>query len=175
MLGGPRSGKSAVAERLVTAAAAGTDRPVTYLAPAGVAPDDAVHPARIDIHRARRPASWLTVECRRPADRVTALAARPAGPVLVDSIGTWVTSHPDLTVDPTGLVAAQQARPAPTVVVAEEVGLAVHPPSALGRRYVDAVGRVNQAVASVADRALLVVAGRILELGPPPAGSEPVR
>ena len=53
---------------------------------------------------------------------------------------------------------------AATIVVSEEVGLSVHPPTKLGRLFVDALGSVNQAVAAIADRAVLVVAGRIVEL-----------
>lgn len=181
VLGGTRSGKSAVAELLAAAAGAATNRPVTYVATAAVDPADADHRARIAAHRARRPASWTTIECHHPDDLVAALQPGPdtePAPVLVDSLGTWVTRHPDLTADPAPLVAAltaRAARLAPTVLVTEEVGLAVHPSTELGRRYVDALGLVNQAVAAVATRALLVVAGRALELGPPPAGSGPGR
>src|SRR3712207_9219476 len=51
-----------------------------------------------------------------------------------------------------------------TVVVSEEVGLGVHPPTSAGRRFSDALGALNQSVAAVADRVLLVVAGRVLAL-----------
>jgi adenosylcobinamide kinase / adenosylcobinamide-phosphate guanylyltransferase len=50
------------------------------------------------------------------------------------------------------------------VLVSEEVGLGVHPPTALGVRFRDAVGEVNAAVAEVADDVRLVVAGRGLRL-----------
>ena len=161
VLGGTRSGKSAVAERL--AEALGSD--VTYVATAVLDAGDADHVARIDAHRARRPATWSTVECLHPADLPTVLA-QIDGPVLLDSVGTWVAGHADLVVDPAPLVAALEARTAPTVVVAEEVGWSLHAPTAIGRRFVDAVGLTNQAIASVADRVLLVIAGRVLELPP---------
>ncbi len=54
------------------------------------------------------------------------------------------------------------------MVVTEEVGFAPHAPTELGRRFVDALGQVNHSVSAVADPALLVVAGRALELPPPP-------
>jgi adenosylcobinamide kinase/adenosylcobinamide-phosphate guanylyltransferase len=50
--------------------------------------------------------------------------------------------------------------------VAEEVGLAVHPPTEVGRRFVDVVGECNRTLATIADRVLLVVAGRSVELEP---------
>ena len=53
------------------------------------------------------------------------------------------------------------------MVVSEEVGLSVHPSTALGRRFRDALGSVNQAVAACADDVLLVVAGRVLRLEGP--------
>ena len=92
---------------------------------------------------------------------------RTPGAVLVDSLGTWLTGHRDLVPGTDALVRALVARDDDTVVVSEEVGLAPHAPSELGRRFADELGVVNQRVAAVADRALLVVAGRTLELAPP--------
>lgn len=169
VLGGTRSGKSAIAERL--AGQTTDDGLVTYVATARLDPSDADHAARIDRHRARRPSGWITVECSDPAALPDVLRAA-AGTVLVDSLGTWVTGHADLrsALDPdrvADLVAALVERDGATVVVSEEVGLAPHAPTELGRRFADALGEVNQAVSAVADRALLVVAGRALELPPP--------
>ncbi|HEX2023270.1 MAG TPA: bifunctional adenosylcobinamide kinase/adenosylcobinamide-phosphate guanylyltransferase [Acidimicrobiales bacterium] len=161
VLGGARSGKSAVAERL--AAGLAGDRPATVLATAVVAEGDADMAARVAAHRARRPASWPTVETG--PDLVGALGS-VTGTVLVDSVGTWVASQPGLAADSAGLCAALGARGGHTVVVAEEVGLGVHPTSPAGRRFRDVVGEVNQAVASVADHVLVVVAGRAVRLAP---------
>ena len=58
-----------------------------------------------------------------------------------------------------------------TVVVADEVGLAVHPSTEQGRHFQDALGAMNHAVSVAADRVYLVVAGRPLAL--PPAGPPP--
>lgn len=161
VLGGTRSGKSTVAERL--ALETGVD--VTYIATAQVDPDDADHQERIRRHRSRRPAAWTTIECPDPDDLADVLLSAP-GTVVVDSLGTWVTGHSDLRADPTDVVAALVARTGDTIVVSEEVGLAPHAPSELGRRFADVLGEMNQAVSAVADRALLVVAGRALELPP---------
>lgn len=168
VLGGTRSGKSGVAEGL----AASFGDPVTYVATASVDPDDADHVGRVDRHRARRPATWSTRECARPGDLLDHLRAA-SGPVLVDSLGTWVAGHPDLLVEPSPLVDALVRRSDPTVVVSEEVGMAVHAPSEAGRRFADAIGELNQAVAAVADRVLLVVAGRTLDLPAGPAPGQP--
>lgn len=166
ILGGTRSGKSVIAE----AAAEAAGGPVTYLATAIVDPTDADHVARVGAHRSRRPGHWETVECCRPRDLVDHLDSA-SGVVLVDSIGTWLTLHDDLLVDSSDLLRALERREAPSVVVSEEVGLAIHAPSEMGRRYVDALGLLNQQIAAVADRVLLVVAGRSIELGAPPSPS----
>lgn len=164
LLGGARSGKSAVAESL----AARLPGPVTYLATAGVAPDDPDHVARVAAHQARRDPSWTTIEAG--PDLVAVLAAT-SGTVLVDSLGTWVTATgldgPDplaVAPDVDGLRAALLGRTGDAVLVSEEVGLGVHPSSELGRRYRDVLGSVNLAVAEVADVVHLVVAGRLLPL-----------
>lgn len=155
VLGGARSGKSAVAERL----AAALPRPVTYLATAVVG--DADHGERVAVHRARRDPAWVTIETG--ADLVPTLRG-VAGSALVDSLGTWVAASEDFAVDVAGLCAALSGRAGDAVVVSEEVGLGVHPSSEAGRRFRDALGIVNAAVAEVADDVLLVVAGRVLQL-----------
>jgi len=156
VLGGARSGKSLVAERL----AAGLAAPVTYLATATVG--DADHAERVAAHRARRDPTWRTVEVG--AGLVGTLSST-SGSVLVDSIGTWVSAHEDFAVDVAGLCAALMHRAGDTVVVSEEAGLGVHPSSEAGRRFRDALGLVNAALAEVCDDVLLVVAGRVLPLG----------
>jgi adenosyl cobinamide kinase/adenosyl cobinamide phosphate guanylyltransferase len=154
VLGGMRSGKSEEAERL----AATLPQPVTYLA-TGAASDGAIA-ARIEAHRARRPATWSTVEAG--AALVDALLGID-GTALVDSLGTWVAAC-DMVPDVGGLCRALQERTGDTVLVGEEVGLGVHPPTEVGVRFADAVGEVNRAVAAVADDVRLVIAGRVVHL-----------
>ena len=150
VLGVARSGKSRAAERL-----AGPG-PVTYLA-TGVAAD---MPERVAAHRARRPATWTTVES---PDLLAGLAGL-AGPLLVDSVTAWVAAAPDFAVDADALCRALGEHDGDVVLVSDEVGLGVHPSSEAGRLFRDALGLVNQAVASVADDVLLIVAGRALRL-----------
>jgi adenosyl cobinamide kinase/adenosyl cobinamide phosphate guanylyltransferase len=151
VLGGARSGKSAVAESLV-----GDD--CVYVATAEVTDDDFA--ARVARHRERRPAGWATVESG--PDLSAVVRSLPDRPVLIDSLGTWVARCDGFAADGAALVSALAGRTA--VVVSEEVGLGVHPETEVGRRWRDAIGDVNQVVAAAADRVLLVVAGRVLEL-----------
>jgi adenosylcobinamide kinase/adenosylcobinamide-phosphate guanylyltransferase len=155
VLGGARSGKSTVAERLV----AEWGEPVQYVATADVLDSDFA--ARVATHRSRRPPEWTTVEAG--ADLAATLRSLGAErPLLVDSLGTWVARCPDFAADTDALLDA--LRPHRSVIVSEEVGLGVHPETEVGRRWRDALGEVNQAVAAAAERVLLVVAGRALEL-----------
>jgi adenosylcobinamide kinase / adenosylcobinamide-phosphate guanylyltransferase len=160
VIGGARSGKSEVAERLVDK----LPDPVTYVA-TGVITDDEMA-ARIKLHRDRRPASWHLVEATG-TELLSALDALE-GSVLLDSLGTWVASLPPDFAETAArdLCHTLLCRRGDTVVVTEEVGLGVHPATEVGRHFRDALGRLNMAVVDVADRALFVVAGRVLPLEP---------
>jgi len=83
VLGGSRSGKSRFAEDYL-----GHDENVTYVATAAGNPGDADWAARIERHRRRRPDAWATVETADPAEL---LVSDDAGPLLIDSVTTWLT------------------------------------------------------------------------------------
>jgi len=165
LLGGARSGKSSLAVRL----ASEWGGPVTFVATAERR-DDPEMDARIDAHRAERPPDWETVEA--PLDLGRAVADAPDGACLVvDCLTLWVAnvleagwSDAETEAAAAELARAAAAREVPTMVVSNEVGLGIVPETQLGRRYRDVLGRVNAVVAAKADRALLVVAGRALEL-----------
>jgi adenosylcobinamide kinase/adenosylcobinamide-phosphate guanylyltransferase len=161
VLGGARSGKSAHAEALVTAAPA----PWLYLATAQAFDDEMTE--RIAAHRARRASGWETREV--PLELPAALAALPAGrPALVDCLTLWLSNLLLAGRDPeaeTGdLADALAARRGALVLVANEVGLGIVPDNALARRFRDAAGRLNQRVAALADAVVLTVAGLPLQV-----------
>lgn len=158
VLGGVRSGKSDLAE----AWASRLPGPVTYVATALA--DDAAMTARIEAHRRRRPPVWSTVEVAPSLLWHTLLEV--TGTVLLDSLGSWLARHEGFDVDAEGLVTALRHRSGDTVVVSEEVGLSVHPPTAPGVRFQDALGELNRSVCGVADQAVLAVAGRAVSLVP---------
>ena len=94
-----------------------------------------------------------------------ASCGRWRAPSSLDSLGPWVALNgEDGTVDSATLCRALTERNGDSVVVSEEVGLGVHPSSAAGRQFRDALGTINQDVAEVADQVLLIVAGRALPL-----------
>jgi adenosylcobinamide kinase/adenosylcobinamide-phosphate guanylyltransferase len=164
VLGGTRSGKSEVAERL----AARAEQDVTYIA-TGITGGDDDFDGRVARHRARRPPTWSTLECG--TDAVNALAAA-TGTVVLDSLGSWVAAHRDFVVDTDAFVAAVTGHEGDIVIVSDEVGLGVHPATEVGRRFRDVLGEVNRSIADIADEVLLVVAGRVLPLDPLPLETE---
>ena len=155
VLGGARSGKSRHAEAIVTA----LPGPWRYIATAE--PRDDEMRRRIAEHRARRGAGWTTAEA--PLDLAAALAEAGSRPALVDCLTLWLTNvmlaaHGLDRAFPT-LEAALAARAAPTVLVANEVGLGIVPENALARSFRDAAGRLNQRLATRADAVWFLVAG----------------
>jgi adenosyl cobinamide kinase/adenosyl cobinamide phosphate guanylyltransferase len=116
---------------------------------------------RIALHRERRGAGWRTIEA--PLDPPAAFAAETAAPVLIDCLTLWLTNlmlggH-DVEAAAAALETALAARAAPTILVANEVGLGIVPETPLGRAFRDAAGRLNQRMAAIAGRVLLMVAG----------------
>jgi adenosylcobinamide kinase/adenosylcobinamide-phosphate guanylyltransferase len=162
--GGARAGKSRYALSLMDG-----ETSVTYIATAE-ALDEEMH-ARIARHRAERPARWGTLEA--PIDLAEAVSRAPERDALIiDCLTLWVSNlllrAPEQPVggepwyparEVNGLIEALGRRRPAVVVVTNEVGLGVVPATPLGRAYRDALGRVNQGMASAAQRVILLVAG----------------
>lgn len=170
LLGGARSGKSALALAL----ASEHDGGVTYIATSPRIEADDELDARIAAHRAERPPHWRTVE--EEHDLAGALRESGDDLVVIDCLTLWVSNRTWRGDGDDAIVraasqdaAAAAARRGPTIAVSNEVGLGVHPSSAEGRRYRDVLGRVNQVWCAASDRALLLVAGRALALDDPAA------
>lgn len=154
--GGAASGKSAFAEGLVAA----SGRPRIYLATAQ-ALDDEMR-AKRDRHRAQRGDGWETVETALNA--ADALAAAPGGhAVLLDCATLWLSNHmmagSDLEAEQSALIAALTACRAEVTVVTNEIGLGIVPADAGTRRFREAHGRMNIALAAAASRVALVACG----------------
>lgn len=159
VLGGARSGKS----RHALEQAAQPGGRVAFLATARARDGDMA--ARIARHRAERPAGWTTLE--EPQD--VAAACRRAAPahdlVVVDCATVWVANLMERGDDAAVLAAVDdlaklmRERLLSVIVVSNEVGAGVHPPTELGRRFRDLLGLVNQRLAAAADRVTLMVAG----------------
>ena len=182
VLGGVRSGKSAHGEALLAAFPR-----ARYLA-TGRRPDgDEDWQRRIDGHRARRTAPPVGDRFTVAETTDVSGALRATGeslPTLVDDLGSWLTAvfddagaWEDDDFDPAtqigDLCAAIAEYPGALVLVSPETGLSVVPATAAGRRFQDALGTLNTAVADVCDDVVLVIAGRVLDLPRPARAAAP--
>lgn len=159
VLGGARSGKTAYAVRKAEA----EQGALVYVATAE--PLDAEMEERIRRHKAERGARWRTVET--PLDLPGTLEAiSETETAVVDCLTLWLSNlmHADRDID---YEAARMIRALPgvnVIFVSNEVGLGIVPDNALARRFRDAAGRLNQAVAAAADNVIFVAAGLPLQM-----------
>jgi adenosylcobinamide kinase/adenosylcobinamide-phosphate guanylyltransferase len=165
LISGPAGGgKSRWAESL----AAASGRQVVYLATGPLLPQDADWQQRLDRHRRRRPAHWRCREVEGAlAGAIRALSDREIA--LVDSLGTWVAAHLDLADGPwrqrcDELQAAFAGSRAPLLLVCEEVGWGLVPPSEAGGRFRNRLPPLQRRLAERADACWLVLQGRALDL-----------
>ncbi|MEX1317054.1 MAG: bifunctional adenosylcobinamide kinase/adenosylcobinamide-phosphate guanylyltransferase [Synechococcaceae cyanobacterium] len=172
LITGPaRSGKSRWAEHLAQRSRC----PVHYLATGPLLPDDVAWQQRLARHRRRRPADWHCLEVGEHL--AAALTALPADHLaLVDSLGTWVSWTLELDegawaerVD--ALLASLAACSGRVLLVSEQTGWGVVPPTAIGGRFRDRLGALEERLSGHCRHLWLVVAGRALDLL---ALSEPV-
>lgn len=170
ILGGARSGKSAYAEQL--AQASGLE--VTYIATAQVYDEE--FGERVARHRSSRPAHWETIE--QPFD-LASTVQQQAGIgrcLIVDCLTLWLAQCicPECA-PPEGVDWAQEKAdlldtlpglPGQIILVSNEVGMGIVPMGEINRRFQDEQGRLNQAVAALAQRVTFVAAGLPLVLKP---------
>jgi adenosylcobinamide kinase/adenosylcobinamide-phosphate guanylyltransferase len=172
VVGGARSGKSQGAERLL----AGEEQ-VTYVATAHRGEDDGEWAERVRLHRSRRPEHWSTLE----TTDLVALLAEPGPPLLVDCLTLWLTRVMDdhdawddrawaataekaVLEEVDALVEAWRSTRRRVVAVTNEVGQGVVPDTASGRRFRDAMGRLNARLAAETEDVRWCVAGRVVSL-----------
>ena len=178
ILGGARSGKSTYAEKL----ALETDMPVTYIATAQIYDDE--FKARVQHHQARRPDHWKLVE--EPHFLSTALQANihkaskasktaPAKQCLIiDCLTLWLAQcicpecAPPQGID-WAVERAKFLEILPTIqgdiiLVSNEVGMGIVPLGEINRQFQDEQGRLNQAVAAIADKVSFIAAGLPIKL-----------
>jgi len=164
ILGGARSGKSRLAEKL----ASDSGLPVTYIATSQ--PLDGEMSARVALHRQRRPDHWGLIEEPVELARVLRDNAATERCLLVDCLTLWLTnllmledSH-RLAAERDQLLETLAALPGEIIFVSNETGLGVVPLGELTRRYVDEACWLHQALAERCQLGVLTVAGLPLTL-----------
>ncbi len=182
ILGGQRSGKSRRAEMLARAWLDQSDAHRAVLI-ATAQPWDEEMRLRITRHqadRALRVPGMATVEEPLALAEAIRRHSRPDTLVVVDCLTLWLTNAlmpvqadaskenqpaaPEEYARTASLLIAIQDGPGPVVLVGNEIGLGVIPMGREVRTFVDALGRLNQDVASVCQRVCLMAAGLPLVL-----------
>ena len=171
VLGGTHSGKSSYALQLAKEAGGR----VLYVATADAGDGDPEMEQRIRDHRRVRPSDWDTVEAT--AELVAEIEPLVGGyeTVLIDSLTLWVSrlvvelegsegAEQTITGKARDLLGLYERGEACWIIVSDEVGAGVVPPTPLGRAFRDVLGRVHQLVASRADELYYTVAGHVLPL-----------
>ena len=156
VLGGQRSGKSSYAESLIR-----SDQKAIYVATAQAL--DKEMKERVGIHKCRRGKNWKTVE--EPLDLASVLLMndKASRPILVDSLGMWVSNllahDKDVEKQISALMQASENIKSPLVIVSDEVGLGIIPNNALARSFIDKLGTLNQLISDRADVVVFIKAG----------------
>ncbi len=163
IIGGVRSGKSAVAERF----AGESGLAVTYIATADAG--DASMAERIRLHRSRRPSSWQLVEEPLRLAQAVRAHCRADSCMLIEDLNLWLANlsqvdEREYEKERDQLLQALPQLGGRAIIVSAESGSGLVPANAAARLHLDRLGELNQRVAALADRVSLVVAGRLLEL-----------
>ena len=160
VLGGARSGKSRYAQQIASRC-----QRVTFIATAR--PSDSEMRRKISQHRQERPAGWKTVEAPVYLGTAIDLESQRADMLLVDCLTVFVGNfvgakkgaRESFRKNIEQVCSAIRSSKASIVVVSNEVGSGVVPAFRSGRIYRDLLGQMNQQVAEIADRVILMVAG----------------
>jgi len=187
LIGGARSGKSALAERLAAEfAAAHPTHEVLVIATAHAGDEEMA--ARIAAHRAQRPAGWQTLEAPLHLGAALQAADGPQRCLLVDCLTLWLTNllladvpadvlaqldlasvrhlqpGPSFERERAALLAVLPQLQARVLLIGNEVGHGIVPLGALNRLFVDENGRLHQAIAQHCEQVRFVMAGCALVL-----------
>lgn len=160
VLGGIRSGKTGLAERIASAAGS----PVVYVATATA--DDEEMTRRVARHQQNRPSEWGVAEEPLKLASVLDGYGKESRPplLLVDCMSLWVSNllfagDEVFARERAAFLRALQNYPGQIVIVSNEVGLGTIGMDPLTRRFCDELGWLNQDLAAGCEKVLMSVAG----------------
>jgi adenosylcobinamide kinase/adenosylcobinamide-phosphate guanylyltransferase len=158
ILGGARSGKTALGERLAMRAG---EKPA-YLATAEAL--DGEMRDRVQTHQRQRMGRFATIE--EPIELAEAIftATKSHDVILVDCLTLWITNllgaNKDVAAAVEDLaVMLAQIKTARVILISNEVGLGIVPDNAMARSFRDLAGSAHQRLAEICDDVYFVVAG----------------
>lgn len=162
ILGGARSGKSALGEKL--ALASQPER--IYLATAEAR--DSEMQDRINHHRERRGNNWHLIEEAIDIAAIINKHSKPETVILIDCLTLWTSNLMERTCNidhrVQTLVEACQKAKGDLIFVSNEVGLGIVPMNQMARDFRDHAGRVNQKMAGAVDTVHFCLSGLPLTL-----------
>lgn len=168
ILGGARSGKSAYAEQLAQA----SELAVTYVATAQVYDDEFAK--RIAHHKKRRPKDWQITEAPFRLANTLLAHDKANNCIIVDCLTLWLAQCICPDCDSPETVVWSEERQAlldvlpqlksTVLLVSNEVGMGIVPLGEINRQFQDEQGRLNQAIAAIADEVSFIAAGLPLKL-----------
>ncbi len=157
ILGGARSGKSALAEQL----ALQSRKKVIYIATATAGDEEMQQ--RISHHQQRRPDNWETIESPLDLCQILKEQARDNTCLLIDCLTLWISNQLCAEIEPETesqkLASILPSLPGEFIFVSNEVGMGIIPMGQLSRRFVDESGRLHQQLARICDRVIFTAAG----------------
>ncbi|MBT3995764.1 MAG: bifunctional adenosylcobinamide kinase/adenosylcobinamide-phosphate guanylyltransferase [Chloroflexi bacterium] len=168
--GGVKSGKSSYAVRLANDLAG--DNPVRFIATAHRGIGDESLDRRIDRHIEERPSHWTLFE---PPTEIVESVTKPGDEVatVLDCVTLWIgdlMTAPDYdqatgtSYEVIRLIKSLQSSERSTLVITNEVGSGIAPPTVIGNDYADELGTANRLIANAADQVTLLVAGQALRI-----------
>jgi adenosylcobinamide kinase/adenosylcobinamide-phosphate guanylyltransferase len=165
-IGGIRSGKSEVAERIFSENLKGKRWKAAYLATVDshLAKNDPGLKERVAAHQARRPRAWLTHECGAKLSPAPGCQAQ-----LMDGLGNWLALRlqdaPGAALkELEGFLRDLKKQCRLAILVLDEVGQGGISVNRAQRRFADLNGLANQRVCAEADEVWRVDAGLVVRI-----------
>ncbi len=161
-IGGTRSGKSKIAQSWLLQ----SHTSIEYVATLGA---DHVLSERVVLHKSTRSRQVDTIELEN-GDQLLQVIKHAQKPLLIDSLGTWLTRYKDFEAPLARLIEELESATQDIAVVGELVGDGIHGQTELERSFIDRLGEANQALRGLATHSYLVVAGGVVSIIEPTWG-----
>lgn len=164
ILGGARSGKSALAERLANSIATAEKQHLIYIASSDASKNDTEMSNRISRHQQDRGANWQTVEEPIALAATLTKHCNTNTCVLVDCTTLWLTNclfskENCWAQEKSNLLTVLPTLPGNIIFVGNEVGQGIVPLGEINRTFVDESGWLHQDLAKLCDRVIFTAAG----------------
>lgn len=164
ILGGARSGKSALAERIAIALASANQQRLIYIASSDASQNDCEMARRIQRHQADRGKLWTTIEEPIALAATLQKHSRSDTCILLDCTTLWLTNclfsaDNCWAKEKSKLLDVLPTLAGNIIFVGNEVGQGIVPMGEINRTFVDESGWLHQDLAKLCDRVIFTVAG----------------